>query len=156
MTVDGVAKNAQKSWDKHGVDAGVGSWRTDFTYNPRVLLATGGDTISAVIHQFVEKPFSDGTVVYAPGTDLWAGLTAHRARRLIHGVLKGITRRTRALGGGRAPPPPTHWERGTELCTVSALEARLRIVGAIAAAAIAAAALALPAGRRPPHRRGPP
>ena len=76
VTVDGVAKNAQKSWDKHGVDAGVGSWRTDFTYNPRVLLATGGDTISAVIHQFVKKPFSDGTVIYAPGTDLWAGLTS--------------------------------------------------------------------------------
>ena len=47
LTVDGVLKKAQKSWDKHGVDAGGGSWRTDFTYNSRVLLATGGDTITA-------------------------------------------------------------------------------------------------------------
>ena len=63
------------SWDKKGIDAGSGSWRTDFTYNPRVLLATGGDTITAVIHQFVKKEFSDGAGgTYAPGTDLWAGL----------------------------------------------------------------------------------
>ena len=76
LTVDGVLKKAQKSWDKHGVDAGGGSWRTDFTYNSRVLLATGGDTITAEIHQFVKKEFSDGTGTYAPGTDLWAGLTS--------------------------------------------------------------------------------
>jgi hypothetical protein len=77
LTVDGVAKKAQKSWDKKGIDAGGGNWRTDFTYNPRVLLATGGDTITAVIHQFVKKEFSDGAGgTYAPGTDLWAGLTS--------------------------------------------------------------------------------
>jgi len=74
LTVDGKVKNAQKHWDKKGVDAG-GSWRTDFTYNTKVLLATGGDTITAEIHQFVKKEFSDGTTTYEPGTDLWAGLT---------------------------------------------------------------------------------
>ena len=76
LTVDGVVKNAQKYWDKKGFDAGGGSWRTDFTYNSRVLLATGGDTITAEIHQFVKKEFSDGTTTYAAGTDLHAGLTS--------------------------------------------------------------------------------
>jgi hypothetical protein len=76
LTIDGKTKNAQKYWDKTGVDAGGGSWRTNFSYDTRVLLANGGDTITGEIHQFVKKEFSDGTTTYEPGDDLWSGLTS--------------------------------------------------------------------------------
>jgi hypothetical protein len=76
LTVDGKVKSAQKYWDKTGVDAGGGNWRTDFTYDSKVLLATGGDTITAEIHQLVKKEFTDGTGTYEPGDDLWSVLTA--------------------------------------------------------------------------------
>lgn len=75
LTVDGKPKNAQKYWDKKGVDDGAGGWRTDFLYNSRTLLSTPGETITAEVHQLVKKSFGDGVATYTPGTDLWAGLT---------------------------------------------------------------------------------
>ena len=76
LTVDGKVKNAQKYWDKKGVDDGVGGWRTDWIYMPRVLLATPGDTITTEVHQLVTKTFGDGFTTYSPGTDLWASLSS--------------------------------------------------------------------------------
>jgi hypothetical protein len=76
LTVNGVPVNKpSKFWDKHGDPAGVGDWATYWGYEPGLVLAHAGDTISFVFHVVATKAFSDGFKTYAAGAELFTGST---------------------------------------------------------------------------------
>jgi hypothetical protein len=74
LTVNGnVVKNASKFWDKRGEYEGVNQWAIYWGYDPGIVLANAGDTMTLVFHVVATKTFSDGFTTYNAGVELWPG-----------------------------------------------------------------------------------
>lgn len=75
LTVNGNAvKDAYKFWDKHG-QASLLNWGTYWGYDPGIVLAKAGDTMTLAFHVVATKTFTDGFTTYKPATELFPGPT---------------------------------------------------------------------------------